>query len=242
VKPVIGITCDVHQPAPGRSDWWYQVNAYFRAVRKAGGLPLMLPLLESEEEAAAVIARLDGLLLSGGGDPDPALFGEDPIRQLGTIQPERDTAELSLARAALTADLPLLGICRGSQVLAVAGGGTMIQDIPAQVPGAIKHRQDAPRWYPTHRVEVVEGSLLSRLLGGPELRVNSSHHQAVRDVPAGWVVSARAPDGVVEAIEIPQRRFALAVQWHPEAMYDSERPAHGELFRALVEAASGGGR
>lgn len=237
MKPVIGLTCDIYHPGPGRTEWLYQTAAYFRAVRKVGGLPVMLPFCQPDE-APEIISRLDGLLLTGGGDLDPAYFGESPIPQLGTIQPERDVTELALSQAALAADLPILAICRGHQVLAVAGGGTLIQDIGAQWPGAIKHRQDAPRWYPSHTVSVAAGSRLEALLGGPEIRVNTYHHQAVRTLPEGWVATGSAPDGIIEAYEVPGKRFVLSVQWHPEGMFDGNPAVHGELFAALVQAAA----
>lgn len=237
MKPVIGLSCDMFSENSGRSEGLYQSLGYFRSIQRAGGIPVMLPLC-GPEDAAEILTHLNGLLLTGGGDIDPDHYGEQPIRELGAIQPERDTTELALARAALAADLPILGICRGHQVLAVAGGGTMIQDIPHQWPDAIKHRQEAPRWYPSHAVSVTAGTLLERLLGGPALRVNSFHHQAVRTLPEGWVASAIAPDGIIEALEVPDRRFALSVQWHPELMFTGGYGLHGQLFTALIEAAS----
>lgn len=237
MKPIIGITAD-HHVAEVHKEWLYQTTAYFRAVQKAGGLPVLLPFLDSEEDADRLLRRVDGLLMSGGGDMDPKYFGEHPHPQLGNIQPDRDRTELLLAQAALAADMPILGICRGHQVLAVAGGGTLIQDIAAQVPGAIKHRQGSNFWYPTHTVAVQSGSRLEALLGGPEIAVNSSHHQAVKRLPDGWIGTATAPDGVNEAYEIPGKRFVVSVQWHPERMYDGKLELHGALFTALVEAAA----
>lgn len=233
MKPVIGITpCTLLE---GAKDWIYNPHDYTRAVQRAGGIPVLLPFVTSEADAAAVLDKIDGLLLSGGDDLDPLLYGELPHPQVGNISPERDAAELAYARVALARNMATLGICRGHQVLAVAFGGTLWQDIPSQVPGAIKHRQEGPKWHPTHPVTIAEGTRLHALLG-PERLVNSRHHQAVRKIPEGWVVSAFSPDGVIEAMEHPGSRFALSVQWHPENFQG--RPYNFDaLFSAFVEAA-----
>ncbi|MFS8640616.1 MAG: gamma-glutamyl-gamma-aminobutyrate hydrolase family protein [Symbiobacteriaceae bacterium] len=235
MRPLIGVTA--HNRAneePGR-DWLYIPRDYFRAVWRAGGLPVMLPLVADEAEAAQVLERLDGLLLAGGDDLDPLLYGELPLPGTGRIDPERDRAELAYARQAVRRDMPTLGICRGHQVLAVAFGGALWQDIPTQVPGAIKHRQEAPADYPTHPVAIAPGTRLAALLG-PERLVNSRHHQAVKRVPEGWVASAHAPDGVIEAMEHPERRFVLSVQWHPEN-FQGQPYNFDSLFEAFVDAA-----
>lgn len=232
-KPLIGITACTLVEA--NRDWIWNPHDYSRAVQRAGGIPVLLPFVETEEEAAEVLDKLDGLLLSGGDDIDPLLYGELPHPQTGNICPERDLSELHYARVAFARNLPTLGICRGHQVLAVAFGGTLYQDIPAQVPGAIKHRQEGPKWYPTHPVAIAEGTRLAALLGTERL-VNSRHHQSVKKAPEGWVVSAVAPDGIIEAMEHPGYRFALSVQWHPENLQG--RPYNFDaLFRAFVEAA-----
>jgi len=235
MQPLIGITASsLGHEEPGR-DWLYAPHDYFRAVRRAGGIPVLLPLVESDEEAARVLDRLDGLLLSGGCDPDPLLYGELPHPALGAVDPARDTAELAYARVALARDMATLGICRGLQVLAVAFGGALWQDVPSQVPGALKHRQDAPKDHPSHPVTIHPGTRLHALLG-PERRVNSRHHQAVKRVPDGWVASATAPDSVIEAMEHPERHFALGVQWHPENFQGQPYNFDG-LFEAFVAAA-----
>lgn len=236
MRPLIGLSSSgYHRPETGQ-EWLYQTRDYFTAVEKQSGLPLLLPLVRTEDEAAQVLARLDGLLLTGGGDPDPHLFGEEPHPALGEVEPERDQAEILLARRALAMEMPILAICRGMQILAVATGGSLWQDIPSQIQGAIQHRQRAPRWHASHQVQLATGSRLSALVGHGPVRVNSFHHQAVRSVPAGFRVTATAPDGVIEAFESTGPTFVLAVQWHPENF----APRSGEfdaLFRALVEAA-----
>jgi putative glutamine amidotransferase len=234
-RPLIGITCsyDTDKEASILS------ITYSLAVEKVGGLAVVLPLTTDPEALSGLAVRLDGIILSGGPDVDPSLFGEEPAPKLGGISPERDLIDLWLARDALARDLPILGICRGIQSLNVAAGGTLVQDIASQIPGAIKHRQDAPRWHAGHAVSITPGSLLAAVMGCDSLRVNSYHHQSCKRVAAGFAVSATAADGVIEAIEDPRRRFALGIQWHPEAMWD-RHPIQERLFAALVRAAAGG--
>ncbi len=190
-----------------------------------------------QEAATAFADALDGILLSGGADIDPRHFGEDPHPKMGPIDPERDEFELALVRAALQAGTPLLAICRGIQVLNVAAGGTLYQDIPSQLAGAIKHRQDAPAYHATHRIAVERHTKLAGMVGTGDVFVNSFHHQAVRDVAPGLVVSARASDGVVEGVESGRDTFVVGVQWHPESMVDAS-PAMLEIFSAFVAEAA----
>lgn len=212
-------------------------------MEAAGGIPVILPVLPSPR-IPELGRRLDGILLAGGVDVDPGLYGEEPLPGLGAVTPERDAFELALVRWAWEEGLPLLGICRGIQVLNVAAGGTLFQDLSSQLSsGLLKHEQKAPRWHETHLVRVAGGSRLARILGREELRVNSFHHQAVREVAPGWRAVAWAPDGVIEGIESSEHPFALGVQWHAEGMWD-RHPLHLRLFVALVEAAreKGGAR
>ncbi len=215
---------------------------YADAVREAGGVPWLLPTFApgsvDEELVGLYVDRLDGLLLSGGPDLAPRYFGEEPHRDLGQVSPERDAIELLLARAALERDLPVLAICRGVQVLNVAAGGTLYQDVSSQVEGAIQHRQLAPRWHASHGVVVDNDSYVGRIFRTREscLVVNSFHHQAVREPAPGFVITARSADDVVEAIEGTEHSFAIGVQWHPEMMVEHS-PAMLAPFRALVAAA-----
>ncbi|MHB1418723.1 MAG: gamma-glutamyl-gamma-aminobutyrate hydrolase family protein [Bacillota bacterium] len=228
MKPLIGITCN-------RDDGHDRIliaESYLRAVEAAGGLALLLP--PREDDAGQYCRLVDGLLLSGGVDLDPFLFGEEPQPGMGRICPPRDAAEIALVREALALDKPLLAICRGIQVMNVAAGGSLYQDLQAQMQNSYKHSQGAPRWYPTHRVEVLPGSKLAVALGHGT-RVNSFHHQAIKDVAPGFLISARADDGVIEAIESEQHRFVIGVQWHPEDMAARD-PLQMELFRMLVAA------
>jgi len=237
-SPVIGITCswEIDRAA------YLSPRDYTDAVRAAGGRPVLLPHTTLESgEAESVLSRIDGLLLSGGTDLDPATFGEEPRFPLKAIDPVRDGFELALSRTALTTGLPVFGICRGIQVLNLAAGGTVYQDLSGQVPGALRHEQDAPRWHPTHTVSIEKGTKLHAILEEALCRVNSFHHQAVRDAAPGFAVSATASDGVVEAIEATDAPFVLGVQWHPENTYRTLASSR-RLFAAFVTAARAGSR
>lgn len=188
----------------------------------------------STGDPLAVLDRIDALVLTGGGDVDPGLYGEAPHASFSPAEPGRDAFELELTRGALERGLPLLAICRGIQVLNVAAGGSLVQDIPSQVPGALEHRVSTPPSAIAHEVWVTPGSALASLmaerLDEDALLVNSRHHQAVARLAPGFVATATAPDGVIEAIEGPDLPFCLGVQWHPENFWRT-----GE-FRALFEA------
>ncbi|MHB1404855.1 MAG: gamma-glutamyl-gamma-aminobutyrate hydrolase family protein [Desulfitobacteriaceae bacterium] len=228
-KPVIGITV-----AHGKEELKTFPRVYYvTSVKEAGGLPLLLPPVESLSEAQEVLDLLDGLILTGGGDISPYFLGEDPLRGIGECQPERDSGELLLSKAALERDLPLLGICRGIQVLAVAAGGKIYQDIPSQHQGAMLHSQTAPRQYPWHQVELKE-SHLARILGERRIAVNSFHHQAVSEIPRGFILNALAPDGVIEGIEKAGAKFCIGVQWHPESMTEAKHSR--ALFKGFIQA------
>ena len=236
-RPVVGITSMVVE----REEHHVMSFTYVEAVAAVGGCPVVLPATGDPEASVAALDRLDAVLFTGGPDVDPAHFHQLPHTELGEISPRRDAAELALARAALAAGKPILAICRGIQLLAVAAGGTVVQDIGSQVPGVIKHRQQAPRWYGSHPVTVAEDSTLARALGATSLMVNSFHHQAVDQVPPGFRVVARAPDGVVEGMEPVDGSPVLGVQWHPEGMFDHDERARS-LFAYLVARAGEAGR
>jgi putative glutamine amidotransferase len=230
-RPRIGLTLDVSED--GRR--YLLKREYAEAVRAAGGLPI--PLVHAPaEEAALLLADLDGLVVTGGAfDIPPERYGEARRPACGPSKPKRTDAELLMLQAALEAGLPVLGVCGGMQLLAVSQGGKLWQDLPADL-GVRGHEQPPPKDVPSHPVEVVPGSLLARLVGTAPLRVNSTHHQAVREPGRGARVSARAPDGVIEAIELPDRPFALGVQWHPEAV-SAHEPRSAGVYAGLVEAA-----
>jgi len=229
--PRIGLTLDLSED--GRR--YLLKREYAEAVREAGGLPLPLPHAEGAS-LASLLQILDGLVITGGAfDVPPELYGEARRPGCGPSKPARTEAELAVLRAALAAGLPVLGVCGGMQLLAVAHGATLWQDLPGEA-GKEGHEQPAPKDLPSHEVEVAEGSLLARLTGAGPLRVNSTHHQAVREAGRELRVVAWAPDGIVEAVELPDRRFALGVQWHPEAVGRHE-PRHARIYEGLVAAA-----
>jgi putative glutamine amidotransferase len=232
-RPRIGLTLDAEPPGGYSQLPWYAIRAnYCEAIVRAGGLPIPLP--HEIELADAYVELLDGLVVTGGAfDLDPQLYGATSRHATVTTKDRRTTFELAVTRAALRHDTPLLGICGGQQLLNVALGGDLIQHIPDAVPGCLAHEQPNPRTEPGHSVEVTAGSRLHALGGTTRLEVNSAHHQAAGAVGPGVVVSARAPDGVVEAIEMADRRFCIGVQWHPEYRISA---ADDALFTALVEA------
>jgi putative glutamine amidotransferase len=213
--------------------------AYAQAIAGAGGLPAFLPLGLPEDTLRGLFERMDGMLFTGGGDLDPSTYGVTTSARLMGVDPERDRLELTLARWALQDGKPVLGICRGQQVLNVAAGGTLIPDIPSLRPDALPH-SDANRAPEAlaHSVTVEPDSYLAKVGTPPSLEVNSTHHQAVDRVASGWVVSALAPDGIIEAIEWQGHPFALAVQWHPERL--GGRPDAAGLFATFVQIASPG--
>jgi len=232
MRPLIGITLDDEHARPGmhvlRDD-------YLRSVEQAAAIPMIIPP-SSAEHAPAILDRLDGLLLSGGVDVDPALFGQDPHRELRRVDRKRDDLELALTREALRRDLPILAICRGIQVLNVAAGGTLVQHLPSEVSGGERHDRPEPRSRRVHQVDVEPGTRLHQILGESTISVNSFHHQAVDRIGKGLRASARCPDdGVVEALEMRDRRFVVGVQWHPETFWNAER-SFQPLFDAHAEA------
>ena len=234
-RPVVGITLgDGDRPG-----YHGMREDYARSVERSGAIPVVLPS-QRPEDAAAVLDRLDGLLLSGGIDVDPALYGRVPHPKLGRVDRRRDDFELALTREALARDLPILAICRGHQVLNVATGGTLVQDIPSEWKGAVTHDAPGRRTRRSHAIDVVPASRLGAILGGGQLSVNSFHHQAIDELGEGLVLSARSPnDGLIEGVELPERTFVVGVQWHPESFWKEPRSFQG-LFDAHTAACRAG--
>jgi putative glutamine amidotransferase len=235
-RPLVGVTLDCEQPGGYSNYPWYALRRnYAEAVIASGGLPVALP--HAAGLAEDWLDRIDALIVTGGAfDVDPALYGDGARHARVTLKEGRTAAELALTKGAIARGMPVLGICGGEQLLAVALGGTLIQHIPDAVAGALEHEQRNPRHEAGHEVSVLAGTLLRRIVGSAAMRVNSSHHQAVRDAGPRAVVNALAPDGVVEGIEAPGTRFCLGVQWHPEFFID---PGDRRVFEALVAACGG---
>ena len=232
--PLIGLTLDAEPPGGYSKYHWYALRAnYTSALVAAGGLPVGLP--HHPSLVGAYLDRIDALVVTGGAfDVDPALYGGGERHSTVSLKESRTDAEFALLQQALARNMPVLGICGGQQLMAVALGGTLIQHIPDSVPGCLEHEQKKPHGEPAHAVTIAPGTLLRRIVGRARMEVNSSHHQAVAAAGPHAVVDAVADDGVIEGIEDPRYRFCLGVQWHPE--FDTD-PGDRLIFDALVAAA-----
>ncbi len=247
-RPLIGIPAQTLQVIDGIPEGlphsWVMNSRYNLAAAEAGAVPVMIPLFDEDPDTLrAVYDRLDGLLLAGGVDMDPFSFGEEPHPRLGKTDHARDVVELELAKWAIADKKPVLGLCRGHQVLNVALGGTLWQDIAAQVPGAIKHDYFPTAGYArdflAHEVAIAPGSRLHAAFEAPTIPVNSMHHQAVKQLAPALQASARSADGLVEALESGTDHFLVGVQWHPE-MFEHRDERTRRLFQAFVAAARSG--
>jgi len=230
-KPIIGVTSHVEL------DYKHTLsNDYVQAVIQAGGIPVILPI-GIDDEVSQIASKIDGLLLTGGGDIDPLLFGEEPHPKLGMISPGRDSLEPKFITEILAADKPILAVCRGIQILNIAFGGDMYQDIYDQhETKLLQHSQKATKSHLAHFVKAKDGSLLASIAGTSEFKVNTYHHQAVRHVPAPLEVSGVASDGVIEAIESKGHHFVLGVQWHPEILAANGDDISKRIFARFVES------
>lgn len=233
-KPVIGIT-----PSHNTENDDISLRpTYIRAIMAAGGLPILLPLEISDDDLGQFVRLCNGFLFSGGPDPHPFLFGEETQSNCGNVSAARDRMELRLLKAAMADRKPILGICRGIQLINVGLGGDIYQDIPSQTVSEFPIAHKQPFYYnmPSHHVDVAAGTLLSGLAGGRgRIEVNSMHHQAVRRPAPGLIVSGSAPDGLIEALEKPDYPFLLGVQWHPEYLWQNNETA-ANIFSAFVHA------
>ena len=240
-KPIIGVTPDFNagnrKDMGGKEPTYFLRARYMKAIEDAGGIPVVLPLLSNRAGWRQVVAHVHGLLITGSGsDLAPELYGERQRHKFARMSRERATMELGIAKAAYRADVPMLGICGGMQSINVALGGTLYQDIAAQLKTPIDHLPSHPATKTSHSVQIAPGSLLRRIAGKARMDVNSSHHQSIKKVASNLAQTAVAPDGVIEAIEAPDRAFILGVQWHPEFLYERD-PVERRLFTALVRAA-----
>ena len=233
-KPVIGITPSHNT----ENDDISMRPTYLRAVAAAGGIPILLPLEGTDEDWKQVVRMCDGILFSGGPDVHPFSFGEETQAHCGNVSMARDNMEMKILQCAMEAKKPILGTCRGIQIINIALGGDIYQDIPSQTESSfpIAHKQPFASNVPSHHVRVAKGSLLERMVGGREMiGVNSFHHQAVRKAAPGLVISGYAPDGLAEAVEMPGYPYLLGVQWHPECMWKTDAVSK-ELFVGFVGA------
>jgi putative glutamine amidotransferase len=243
-RPMIGITTRAilvragQKERPGDS----VPRGYVRGVEESGGIPILLPTVDPSL-APRILDRIDGLILAGGEDVHPRLYGEEPVVEIDAVDERRDHFEIALVRAARERDLPTFGVCRGIQVMNVALGGTLYQDIPSATGSRTSHTQKSVEDCLWHRIEVERGSLLSRLVGEGEVSTNSFHHQALKSIGAGLRVVAKSlSDGLVEGVEDPSRRWFLGVQWHPEISFVQGDPPSRRLFEGIVGAAAGADR
>lgn len=233
-KPIIGVTQSVTT-----DERFYQVSRNnLHAIERAGGIPIVLSYLTDSRMLRKVADLIDGLYLTGGDDIDPIHFGEEPHPRLGSYFPERDVFELELTKVMLGKNKPILGVCKGAQILNIAAGGDMYQDIYSQIEEAlIQHSQLSPNYVGSHEVSVKLDSLMYRIVEMDEIRVNSFHHQANRKVGKGFIVSGKSSDGVIEVIESVLHRFALGVQWHPEMLaVGGADEVSRKVFAAFIEA------
>lgn len=240
-KPIIGVTPDFNagnrKDVGGKEPTYFLRARYMKAIEDAGGIPVVLPLLSNKDAWRQVVAHVHGLLITGSGsDLAPEFYGERQRYKFARMSRERATMEVGIAKAAYRADVPMLGICGGMQSINVALGGTLYQDIAAQLKTPIDHLPTHSATKTSHAVQIAPGSLLRRIAGKACVEVNSSHHQSVKQVAPNLVQTAVSPDGVIEAIEAPDRSFCLGVQWHPEFLYEQD-PIQRRLFSALIRTA-----
>lgn len=246
MKPIIGICTNystnenlgiITRLGFAGQDWHLVAGDYIRAVERGGGIPVIIPILEDGQNVEAIVKKIDGIIFTGGSDIDPQYYGELPQYGLGDINPERDKQEVALAKRVLyETDIPVLGICRGIQLLTVASGGTLYQDLKSQRKEGFNHTLTiAPKYHATHPVTIEKGSRLHEIFGKDTLGINGFNHQAVKTLGENFKATMIAPDGLVEGMELPGERFVVGVQWHPEMMID-RYPEYLSLFRAFVHS------
>ncbi|MCD8339485.1 MAG: gamma-glutamyl-gamma-aminobutyrate hydrolase family protein [Burkholderiales bacterium] len=230
-KPMIAVTPLLDYP---RNSFW-MLPGYFLGLEGAGALPFMLPVLTDKNDVRRMLGNADGLLLTGGQDVDPSLYGEEKLEVCGEISPERDNMEKLLLEVALEMDMPVLGICRGIQFANVFFGGSLWQDIPSQVGKEIEHSMQPPYDRPIHDVYVVDHTPLAKLSRQSEIQVNSYHHQAIKKLAPTLQVLAYSDDNLIEAVRLPSKTFMWFVQWHPELTFKKD-PQSQKIFSAFVTA------
>ncbi|MCW5877818.1 MAG: gamma-glutamyl-gamma-aminobutyrate hydrolase family protein [Anaerolineales bacterium] len=234
--PLIGVTTRNARSELYQIDVIQTPRPYSEALVRAGAIPVLIPLNLPPDRLQELLARLDGVVFTGGGDIETGRFGGVPHDKIYDVDPERDEIEIQLVQQVAEGGMPFLGICRGLQIVNVAFGGSLYTHIPDQLPGALQHSNfpGHPWDYLAHPVQVGEGSRLAEILGEPIVQVNSLHHQGIKELAIALRATASAPDGLIEAVELPDHPFAVCVQWHPECLPDDPRMQN--LFRSLVSA------
>lgn len=243
-RPIIGISTQTQEAKPqdGVPACWIMSHRYVQALTSVGAVPWVIPLLQDDEQTMRYIYdQLDGLFLPGGVDVDPKSYGEERLESCGQSDPARDWAEITLVRWAIIDQKPILAVCRGIQVINVAAGGTLFQDLTTQYPRAIKHdyfpfQGRYPRDLLVHPVRIARHSRLERILSEESIQVNSMHHQGIKELASGLVPTALAPDGLIEGVEAPNGHFMVGVQWHPEELIHRDQ-AMRQLFTEFITAA-----
>lgn len=243
-RPVIGIATQTLPGVPGeRQPCWLMGRSYIEELRKVGAVPWVIPLIPHDADTLhEIFSRLDGVFITGGVDVDPCCYGEPKTPLCGATDPDRDAVEIALLKHALAGQLPVLAVCRGIQILNVACGGTLYQDVSTQVPAALKHDffptpERPSRKYLAHDITVKGGSRMRHILGDAVVPVNSMHHQAIKDLAPGLAATAFAPDGIIEGVEGTGSQYLVAVQWHPEELTETQ-PGMARLFTTFADAAS----
>ncbi len=232
-KPLIGLQPLVDE----KRDSLWMLPGYFNGITEAGGIPVMLPLISDEADIKELVSSFDGFIFTGGHDVAPEVYNMKD--ETGNVVPcrERDSMEILMLREIMEQDKPLLGICRGLQFINAALGGTLYQDLPMQFPSKVNHRQPAPYDEPIHTVDLLEGNWLNRISGQKQIMVNSCHHQGIKDLAEGLDALAMSYDGLIEAIEMPSKKFLKAVQWHPEFMHKKDDVSKA-IFKDFIRAAA----
>lgn len=233
MKAIIGIVASMEV----NTDRYHVSLDHITAITRAGGIPIVLPYTKQLGQVKKYLELIDGLYLIGGDDLDPDYYGKEPIPELGPVLPERDEFEIKMTEQALAAGKPFLGVCRGAQILNVAMGGDMYQDIQAEYDTTqLQHTQKAPKEHGSHHVNILKGSRLHQLTKRTTLKVNSWHHQANKSISPGYQVVAQANDGIIEAIESKESLFVLGVQWHPEIMAGHDDLASIRIYQGFIQA------
>lgn len=233
MKPIIGVVPSINET----TNQYYSNIENTEAIKLAGGIPIILPYTESENNLLQLVNKIDGLYIAGGNDVDSKYFHEEPHEKLGEVNPTRDAFELKLLMRILNVDKPILGVCKGMQMINIVLGGDLYQDITAQInENLVQHNQKARMVHPSHTIHIIEGTTLHRITNQTKILANSHHHQAVRKLGKDIMVSGQTIDGVIEAIESTSHRFVLGVQWHPECLIQAGDTSSKKIYESFIHS------